>query len=180
MQRREGAYLQVLALPSHFWLLFLASCFYHFLSSTFSLASSSSQIEEKKKKNTKKKKTIEKKKNEEKGGSLPSSFRFTLSLLALAFGSCFYPFVSSAFSLAFSSFQVEEKKKKTQRKKNHREKKNAEKGGSLPFFFHFYISDEALLLLSPLHIPSSSLVSHVSSKLCATQAQELSRALEME
>ncbi len=44
-----------------------------------------------------------------------------------------------------------------------------------------------LFLLSPLHIssmlsssPSLSLVFHISSKLCATQAQELSRALEME
>jgi hypothetical protein len=42
-------------------------------------------------------------------------------------------------------------------------------------------------LLSPFHIPStlsfppsSSLVFHVSSKLCATQARELSQALEME
>jgi hypothetical protein len=40
-----------------------------------------------------------------------------------------------------------------------------------------------LLFLSPLHIPStlsfvpsSSLVSHVASKLCATQAQQLERA----
>jgi hypothetical protein len=83
--------------------------------------------------------------------------------------------------LASSFSQVEEKKKKNTKKKNHREKKNAEKGRSLPFFSRFYIWDEALLLLSLLHIPStlssppsSSLVSHVSSKLCATQAWELS------
>jgi hypothetical protein len=73
------------------------------------------------------------------------------------------------------------KQNKTQRKKKHRAKKNAKKGGSLPFFSHFCIWDEALLLLSPLHVPStlssppsSSFVSHVSSKLFATQARELS------
>jgi len=111
MQRREGAYFQALVLPSHFWLLFLVSCF------------------------------------------------------------C--PFVSNTFTLA-SSFQVEEKKTHT-KKKNHKAKKNAKKGGSLTFFFHFYIWDEALLLLSPFHIPStltsppsSSLVSHVSLKFYAT------------
>jgi hypothetical protein len=74
------------------------------------------------------------------------------------------------------------KQNKTERKKkNHREEKNAEKGGSSPFFSHFCIWDEALLLFSPLHVPStlssppsSSLVCHVSSKLYATQAWELS------
>jgi hypothetical protein len=76
--------------------------------------------------------------------------------------------------LTSSSFQIEEKKN-TNKKKNHRKgkklregreltsfqieekkntkKKNAKKGESLPFFFRFYIRDEALLLLSPLHIP---------------------------
>jgi hypothetical protein len=83
--------------------------------------------------------------------------------------------------LAFSSSQIEDEKKKAQRKKRTIERKNAKKGESLPFFFHFYIWDDALLLLSSLHIPStlsfppsSSLVSHISSKLCATQARELS------
>ncbi len=125
MERREGTYLQVLVLPSHFWLPLLSSYFCLFISSTFSLASSSSQVK-KRKKNTKEKKIIKK-------------------------------------------------------------KKNVEKGGSLPFFSCFCIWDEALLLLSPLHIPSTlssppslSLVSHVFSKLCATRAQELSRALEKE
>ncbi len=125
MQRKEGAYLQALTLPCHFWLPLLPSCF------------------------------------------------------------C--PFISSAFTLASSFSQVEEKKKKNTKKKNHREKKNAEKGRSLPFFSRFYIWDEALLLLSLLHIPStlssppsSSLVSHVSSKLCATQAWELSWAPKVE
>jgi hypothetical protein len=53
-----------------------------------------------------------------------------------------------------------------------KEKKNAKKGGSLPFFSRFCVWDETLLLPSPLHIPStlssppsSSLVSHISSKL---------------
>jgi hypothetical protein len=125
MQRREGVYLQALALPSHFWLPLLASCF------------------------------------------------------------C--PFVSSTFSLASFFSQAEEKKEKHKEIKPHKRKKNAKKGKSLPFFFSFYIWDEAFLLLSPLHIlstfnypPSSSLVSHVSSKLCATQARELFQALEME
>jgi hypothetical protein len=53
MQRKEGAYLQTLTFPSHFWLPLLASCFYFFISSIFSLASSSSQAEEKKEKHKK-------------------------------------------------------------------------------------------------------------------------------
>jgi hypothetical protein len=43
MQRREGAYLQASTLPSHFWLSLLASCFWFFVSSTFSLAFSFSK-----------------------------------------------------------------------------------------------------------------------------------------
>jgi len=57
------------------------------------------------------------------------------------------------------------------RKKKHR-KKNAKKGGNLPFFTCFFVWDEALFLPFPLHVPSilsfppsSSFVSHVSSKL---------------
>jgi hypothetical protein len=80
------------------------------------------------------------------------------------------------FNVFFSS-----RKKKTQKQKTIEKKKIAEKGGSLPFFSHFCIWDEALLLLSPFHVhstlsspPSSSLVSHISLKLCATLAQELS------
>jgi hypothetical protein len=83
--------------------------------------------------------------------------------------------------VASSSSQAKKRKEKYKK-----EKKNVEKGGSLLFFSHFYIWDETLLFLSPLHIsstlsspPSSSLVSRVSSKLYATQARELSRALEM-
>jgi len=53
MHRREGAYFQALILPSHFWLLLLASCFYPFVSSTFTLASSF-QVEEGKKTQKKK------------------------------------------------------------------------------------------------------------------------------
>jgi hypothetical protein len=77
-------------------------------------------------------------------------------------------------------FSSKRKEKKHKGKKNHREEKNVEKGGNLPFFSRFYIWDEVFLLPSPLHIPStlnsppsSNLVSHISSKLCATQVQEL-------
>jgi hypothetical protein len=76
MPIREEVYLQALVLPSHFWLLLLASYFCPFVSSTFSLASFFFQVEEKK--NTKKKKTIEKKKNAGKGGSLPFFSRFCI------------------------------------------------------------------------------------------------------
>jgi hypothetical protein len=55
-KRREGAYLQALALPFHFWLSLLP-----FYSKCFLLASSSYQVEEKEK--NKEKKTIEKKTN---------------------------------------------------------------------------------------------------------------------
>jgi len=89
--------------------------------------------------------------------------------------------------MASFSSQVEEKKKKHKEKKNHRGKKNVEKGRSLPFFSRFYIWDEVLLLSSPFHVPSilsstpsSSFVSHVFLKLCASQARVLSQALEME
>jgi len=104
---------------------------------------------------------------------LPS--HFWLPLLA----SYFCPFVSSTFSLESSS-EAEEKKKENKEKKTIEKKKSVEKGRSLPFFPHFCIWDEALLLVSPLHIPSmlsfppsSSLMSNVSSKLYATQAWEL-------
>jgi hypothetical protein len=79
------------------------------------------------------------------------------------------------------------KRKKHTKKNKKIEKKNEEKGRNLPFFSCFYIWDEALLLPSRFHIPSmlssppsSSLVSHISLKFYATQAQELFRALEME
>ncbi len=157
-----------------FALLLLPYCFKRFL-----LASFYSQVEEKKKK------TIEKKKNAEKGGSLPSRSRSTTSLLAPTSGLMFLPLRFKRFLLGIFFFLSRRKKRKTQRKKNHKEEKNVEKGRSLPFFSHFCIWDEVLLLLSPLHIPStlssppsSSLVFHVSSKLCATQAWELSQALE--
>ncbi len=77
----------------------------------------------------------------------------------------------------FSSKRKKKHKKTLPKKKKTIKKKNAEKGGRLLFFSCFCIWDEALFLLSPLHIPSmlssspsSSLVSHVSLKLCATQA----------
>jgi hypothetical protein len=69
-------------------LLVLPFRFKHFL-----LASSSFQAEGKKK-NTKKKKTIKKKKKCKDGRELT----FKLPLYLLIFGSCFCPFVSSAFS----------------------------------------------------------------------------------
>jgi hypothetical protein len=63
------------------------------------------------------------------------------------------------------------------RKKNTKENINTKKGRSLSFFSRFYIWDEALLLPSPLQVPSmlnsppsSSLVFCVSSKFYATQA----------
>jgi hypothetical protein len=134
-----------------------------------------------------KRKTIEKKKNAENGGSLPSSSCSTISLLAPTSGLMFLPLRFKRFLLGIFFFLSRRKKRKTQRKKNHREEKDVEKGRSLPFFSRFCIWDEVLLLLSPLHIPStlnsppsSSLVFHVSSKLCATQAWELSQVLEME
>jgi hypothetical protein len=102
-KRREGAYLQALTLPSHFWLLFLPFRFKHFL-----LASSSSQTKEKK--NTQKeKKTIEKKKKCRdkrelylQAPDLPSHFWLLL-----------LPFCFKRFLLTSSSSQTKQKKKKT-------------------------------------------------------------------
>jgi flagellar biosynthesis protein FlhB len=109
-----------------------------------------------KEKKNKKEKPIEKKtKMQRKEGAylqalaLPS--HFWVSLLA----SCFCLFVSSAFSLAFFFSQAKENKEKHKEQKNHREKENAKKGGSLPFLSRFFVWNEALLLLSPLHIPST-------------------------
>jgi hypothetical protein len=76
-------------------------------------------------------------------------------LCPFIFGSRFFPPISSAFSLTFSSSQAEEKKRKHTKNKTIKKKKNAKKRGSLPFFFRFYIWDEALLLLSLLHIPQA-------------------------
>jgi hypothetical protein len=115
--------------------------------------------------------------------ALALPFHFWLLLLA----SWVCHFISSTFFLAFSSSQARKNKHTHKGKKTIEKKKNVKKGKNLPFFFHFCIWDEALLLLSPFHIPSmlssppaSSLVSHISSKLCATQVQEFSQALEME
>jgi hypothetical protein len=122
----------------------------------------------------KEKKRHRKKKNVEKGRNFPLSSQSAFSFQVLSFDIFF--------------FANRRKEKKTQ-KKNPGEKKNAKKGRSLPFFSRFYIWDEALLLLSPLHISSTlsfppfSIFKpsvFISSKLCATQAHELSRALEME
>jgi hypothetical protein len=96
------------------------------------------------KRKKRKRKTIEKKKNAKKEGSLPLSSRSTLSFLALASTLLFQALSPSIF------FSTKQKKQKKTIKKI----KDAEKGGSLSFFSRFCIWDEALLLLSPLHIPS--------------------------
>jgi hypothetical protein len=71
------------------------------------------------------------------------------------------------------------------KKKKNTEKKKCKEGKGLSFLFRFYIWDEALLLPSPLHIPSTlssscSLNIELSTflkpcvlKLCAIQAREL-------
>jgi hypothetical protein len=76
-QRREGVYFQALALPCHFWLLLLASCFCAFASNTFSwhVFLLKQKI---KKKNTKKKNHKEEKTCREK-----RELTFLLSLLHL-------------------------------------------------------------------------------------------------
>jgi hypothetical protein len=84
MQRREGGSLQAFALPFHFWLPFLPSCFYLFASNTFSSSSFSSQAEIK---NTKKKKPIEKKKKWRKGREF-NLFSFA-SIFGMKRSSCF-------------------------------------------------------------------------------------------
>jgi hypothetical protein len=118
------------------------------------LATSSSQAKEKKRKHEGKKNHREEKICKEgreltfKGAYLQApalTFHFWLPLL---------PFRFKHFFLVSSSFQREERKKNTEKKKTIEKKKNVEKGGNLPFFFRFCIWDEALLLLSPLHIPS--------------------------
>jgi len=81
-----------------------------------------------------------------------------------------------SLSFLFSSFEIEEKKKniekvktiekkKMQRKEgthlssqesqNHKEEKKCKERRELTFLLCFYIWDEALLLPSPLHIPST-------------------------
>jgi len=166
-KQREGAYLQALALPSHFWLMLLPFRFKLFSRSIFFFSS------EREKNYTVKKKCKEGK-----------ELTFKLLFCPLTFGFCFWPLI---FGLSFQAlspwhfFFKWKKKEKHKEKKNHREEKNAKNGRSLPFFSRFYIWDEALLLLFPFHIPStlssppsSSLVSHVSLKLCVIQDRELS------
>jgi len=134
----------------------------------------------------KKNKTI-RKKNAKKRGNLFSNFHFTFSLLTFAFSILFLPIRFKHFLLGIFFFSSRRKERKTQRKKTITKYIYAKKGRSLSFFSCFYIWDEALLFLSPFHIPStlnsppsSSLMSHISSKLYAIQARELSPALEME
>jgi hypothetical protein len=84
--------------------------------------------------------------------------------------------LAPAFALLFQALSPDifffsnktKEKKKHKEKKNHREDhKIAEKGGSLPSFSHFCIWDEALFLLSPLHI-LSTLSSPLSTSLVST------------
>jgi preprotein translocase subunit YajC len=174
IERKEKVFFQALAPPSHFWLPLLP--FYY---TCFFLASYFSQVEEKKTKT--KEKNHREEKNAKKGGNLLLNSCLALSLLALTFDLVFLPFCFKRIFLGIFFFSSIKKQKKTQKKKKTIEKKkNAEKGGNLPFFSCFYIWDETFLLLFPLHIPStlsfppsSSLVSHVSLKRCATQAHEL-------
>jgi hypothetical protein len=66
------------------------------------------------------------------------------------------PFHFKRFFQTSFSFQIEKKTHTHTKKKNTiKKKKNAEKGGSLPSFSRSCIWDETLLLLSPLHIPST-------------------------
>ncbi len=92
VQRREGAFLQALAMPSHFWLPLCPLTFgSRFCPLTFPLLFQKLYpniffFSSRKKERKTKKKNIEKEKNAKKGRSLLSSSRFALSLLAPAFG----------------------------------------------------------------------------------------------
>jgi hypothetical protein len=80
------------------------------------LASFSFQAEETKEKH-KEKKNHREEKNAEKKRSLPLSFRFALSLLALAFALMFLPFCFKRFFLGIFFFSSIRKERKTQRRK---------------------------------------------------------------
>ncbi len=169
----EGrAYFQAFILPSHFLLLLMASYFCHFVSNTFSSAFSSSQAKQKKKK-------TQRKKIQRREGAYFQAFTLPSHFWLLLLASCFCHFISSTFFFAFSSSQARKKNTHTKKKKKKtigKKKKCKKRGRNLHFFFHFCIWGETFLLLSPFHIPStlsspptSSLVSHISSKLYATQ-----------
>jgi hypothetical protein len=177
MQKKERASLQAPTLPFHFWLPLLPSHFCPSISNAFSwhlLVLKHKKEKKQRKKNLKKEKKCKEMKE----------FTFKLSLCPFTFGSRFWPLVSAFrfkhFLLGIFFFSSRRKKKNTKKKK-------CREGRELTFLSCFCIWDEVLLLISPLHIPStlspphsSSLVSHVSSKLYATQAWELSQAMEME
>jgi hypothetical protein len=97
-KRREGASLQIPALPFHFWLLLLPFYFKCFLFKH------------------KKKKPIRKKRNAEKGRNSPSSSHSALSLLAPTSALPLLHFCFKHFLLASFSSQAKQKNKK-QRKK---------------------------------------------------------------
>jgi hypothetical protein len=119
MQRREGAFFQALALPSHFLFLLLPSHFCPSISNAFSQHLFLLKYK-------KRKKIIEEKKNVEKGGSLPSSSCFALSLLAPVFNLMFLPFRFKHFFLGIFFISSKRKERKTQRKKTIEKKKNVE------------------------------------------------------
>ncbi len=180
MQISEGAFL----LPFHFWLPLLPSHFCPFVSNVFfGIFLFSSR--RKKRKQTKKKQIEEKKCKE--GRELTFKLSLYPLTLAPAFGLLFLPYCFKCFLLGICFFSSKRKEKKHKEKKHHRKEKKFREGRSLHLFSCFCIWDEALILLSFLHIPStlsfspsSSLVFHIFSKLCATQVRELSWALEIE
>jgi hypothetical protein len=92
-----------------------------------------------------------------------------------------------ALSLDIFFFSIRRKKRKTQRKKNHRGKKKCKEGKALIFLLLLlHLGRSAPLAFSSPHsfnVELSTFVKpcvYISSKLCATQARELSPALEME
>jgi Na+/H+ antiporter NhaD/arsenite permease-like protein len=97
-KRRERAYLQALAPPFHFWLLFLPSRFCTFVSGIFSWHFFFSSIRKKKK--------TQRKKNHRKGQKCRKGreLTFKLSLCLRTFGSYFYPL---AFALSFQALSLD-------------------------------------------------------------------------
>jgi hypothetical protein len=95
-KRREGAYLQTPALPSHFWLLLLPSRFCTFISNAFSLHFL--LLKQKKKKTQRKKKNHRKENLCKEGKELTSSSHFASRFWLPLLPSRFCTSVSSVFS----------------------------------------------------------------------------------
>jgi hypothetical protein len=112
---KEGAYLQALALPYHFWFLFLPSHFCTSVSSAFSWHLFI--FKQKKKTHTHKEKKTIKKKIYVKKRSLPSSSHSAFSLLTPIFTFLLLHFCFKCFLLASFFSQAKEKKKNTKKKK---------------------------------------------------------------